>query len=153
MEKISITLGKLLQLESEINGFVNPQTNQTIFIGFRKHKLPLTTKYWLTELGDRLIDERKMVDGLRDELIQKYGEELENGEISISMFTEKKDEEGTVISRTINPTYLEFQKEFNELLAQEKELEYHPLTMEDLERAGETTDNYDMLFTLVQKPQ
>ena len=47
MAKLTLKLGQVLQLESEINGFVNPQNGKEVFVGFRKHKLPLKTKYWL----------------------------------------------------------------------------------------------------------
>ena len=152
MAKITLKLGQILQLESEINGYTNPQNGQEVFIGFRKHKLPLKTKYWLTELGDRLSAERKMVETLRDEIIQKHGEDDCKGGIQIGVFIEQKDENDKVISRELNPQYVEFQNEFNTLLSEEKEIEYTPLTMEDLDKVGETTDDYNLLFMLVQKP-
>jgi hypothetical protein len=152
MAKLTLKLGQILQLESEINGYTNPQNGQEVFIGFRKHKLPLKTKYWLTELGDRLSTERKVVETLRDEIIQKHGEDDGKGGIQIGVFIEQKDENDKVISRELNPQYVEFQNEFNTLLSEEKEVEYTPLTMEDLDKVGETTDDYNLLFMLVQKP-
>lgn len=152
MAKKALRLGEILQLESEINGLVNPQNGKEIFIGFRKHKLSLKTKYWLTELGERLSGERKSVETLRDEIIQKHGEDDGKGGIQIAMFIEQKDENDVVISREVNPKYIEFQQEYNELLVEEKEIEYTPLTIEDLENAGDTTDDYSILFQLVSKP-
>lgn len=152
MAKKTLKLGEILQLESEINGLVNPQNGKEIFIGFRKHKLSLKTKYWLTELGDRLLGERKSVETLRDEIIQKHGEDDGKGGIQIAMFIEQKDENDVVISREINPKYIEFQQEYNDLLGEEKEIEYTPLTIEDLDNAGDTTDDYSILFQLVSKP-
>lgn len=152
MANITLKLGQILQLESEINGYTNPQNGQEVYIGFRKHKLPLKTKYWLTELGDRLATERKTVETLRDEIIQKHGEDDGKGGIQIGVFIEQKDENDKVISRELNPQYVEFQNEFNALLSEDKEIEYTPLTMDDLERVGETTDDYNLLFMLVQKP-
>jgi hypothetical protein len=152
MAKLTLKLGQILQLESEINGFVNPQTGKEVYVGFRKHKLPLKTKYWLTELGDRLMSERKTIESLRDEMIQKHGEDDGKGGIQIGVFIEKKGENDEVISRELNPKYVEFQNEFNALLSEEKEIEYTPLTMDDLDKVGETTDDYNLLFMLVQKP-
>ncbi len=152
MAKLTLKLGQVLQLESEINGFVNPQNGKEVFVGFRKHKLPLKTKYWLSELGDRLASERKSIETLRDEIIQKHGEDDGKGGIQIGVFIEQKDENDKVISRELNPQYVEFQNEFNALLSEEKEIEYTPLTMEDLDKVGETTDDYNLLFMLVQKP-
>lgn len=153
MANITLKLGQILQLESEINGYTNPQNGQEVYIGFRKHKLPLKTKYWLTELGDRLAGERKTVETLRDEIIQKHGEDDGKGGIQIGVFIEQKDENDKVISRELNPQYVEFQNEFNALLNEEKEIEYTPLTMDDLDKVGETTDDYNLLFMLVQKPE
>ena len=152
MAKKTLKLGEILQLESEINGLVNPQTGKEIFIGFRKHKLSLKTKYWLSELGERLAAERKSVETLRDDIIQKHGEDDGKGGIQIGMFIEQKDENDVVISREVNPKYIDFQKEYSELLSEEKEIEYTPLTVEDLDNAGDTTDNYSILFQLVSKP-
>ena len=152
MAKLTLKLGQILQLESEINGFVNPQTGKEVYLGFRKHKLPLKTKYWLTELGDRLATERKTIETLRDEIIQKHGEDDGKGGIQIGVFIEQKDENDKVISRELNPKYVEFQNEFNALLSEDKEIEYTPLTMEDLDKVGETSDDYNLLFMLVQKP-
>lgn len=152
MAKLTLKLGQILQLESEINGFVNPQTGKEVYHGFRKHKLPLKTKYWLSELGDRLATERKTIETLRDEIIQKHGEDDGKGGIQIGVFIEQKDENDKVISRELNPKYVEFQNEFNSLLSEDKEIEYTPLTMDDLDKVGETTDDYNLLFLLVQKP-
>jgi hypothetical protein len=41
MEKITLKLGDILQLESEINGFNNPETNDVIYNGFFIGKWPL----------------------------------------------------------------------------------------------------------------
>lgn len=153
MATLNLKLGDILRLESEINGLIDQRSGKEIFHGFRKLKLSLTTKYWLSELGDRLANERKLVDDLRDEIIKKHGEDDGKGGIVIGMFIEKKDESDQIISREVNPKYIEFQTEYTELLNQEKEITYTPLTMEDLEKAGETTDDYVMLFKLVSKKE
>ena len=45
MEKITLRLGDILQLESEINGFNNPETNDVIYNGFLKQNLSVILKY------------------------------------------------------------------------------------------------------------
>jgi len=149
MEKIILSLNEILQLESEINGYLNPENGEIIYQGFLKTNLPIILKYELTELSETLFKERKKIDMLRDELIKKYGEE-ENGNIAIKMINEIKDEEGNITSKEINPSYVEFSKEYSELLNQEKEIEYPEITKENLKKAGETKDNYKILFKLIR---
>ena len=45
MEKITLKLGDILQLESEINGYVDRETNEVIYEGFSKQNLSIILKY------------------------------------------------------------------------------------------------------------
>ena len=45
MEKITLKLGDVLQLESEINGYIEPQTGEQVFEGFSKQNLSIILKY------------------------------------------------------------------------------------------------------------
>jgi hypothetical protein len=150
MEKNKFKLGDVLQLESEINGFVNPETGQKVYDGFLKQNLSILLKYELVEFGETLKKEKNKVETLRNELVKKYGEETETG-ILVKMFIETKDEEGNVVSRTMNPQYIEFDTEYGELLNAEIELEYPEITKEDLKSAGKTNDAYHVLFRLIKK--
>jgi hypothetical protein len=151
MEKITLKLGNILQLENEINGFVNPETGKQAYEGFIKQNLSIMLKYELTELSEFLTKERKKVEGLRDELIKKYGEEDGKGGVFVKMFDETKDEEGNVISSKINENYLKFDDEYGTLLSTEKEIEYPEITKEDLKEAGKSNDDYKVLFKLIKK--
>lgn len=153
MEKVKLKLGDLLQLESEINGLVIPEkeTQRVIYEGFTKQNLSIILKYELKELGEFLKTERKKIEELRDELIKKYGEDDNNGGIFVKMWIEETDEEGNVTSKYINPKYVEFDNEYGTLLDQEKEIETPEITKEDLKRAGDTKDDYKVLFTLIKK--
>jgi hypothetical protein len=151
MEKITLRLGDILQLENEINGFINPETGKQLYEGFIKQKLSIILKYELTELSELLTKERKKVEGLRDELIKKYGEDDGKGGVFVKMFDETKDEEGNVISSKINENYLKFDAEYGTLLSTEKEIEYPEITKEDLKEAGKSNDDYKVLFKLIKK--
>lgn len=151
MEKITLKLGEVLQLESEINGFTNQETGKAVYQGFIKQNLSILLKYELTELSETLSKERKTIDGLRDELIKKYGEEDGKGGIMVKMFNEVTDEEGNVTSRTFNEKYLKFDEEYSTLLNNEKEIEYPAITKEDLKEAGKSNDDYKILFKLIKK--
>ena len=150
MEKITLKLGDAVQLEREINGFINPDNGKQEYEGFLKQDISIILKYELSELGEVLEKERKKIDLLRDELIKKYGEEYQGG-LSVQMFIDQKDEEGNIISRTYNPKYIEFDKEMGELLNQEKEFTYPVITKDDLKSAGKTKDKYIVLFRLIKK--
>lgn len=151
MEKSKFKLGDVLQLESEINGFVNQETGEKIYEGFLKQNLSIILKYELTELSEVLSKERRKVDGLRDDLIKKHGEEDDKGAIMVKMFNEVKDADGNVLSKVVNPKYVEFDKEYGELLNTEIDLEYPEITKEDLKEAGKSKDRYLVLFRLIKK--
>ena len=60
-----------------------------------------------------------------------------------------KDEEGKIVSGNPNPKFIEFQNEFNSLLQEEKELEYKPIDLNELENI-ESEGNYPTIFKLVK---
>jgi hypothetical protein len=151
MEKIGLKLGEILQLESEINGFQNRETGEQVYKGFIKQNLSIILKYELTELSEILINERKKIDGLREELIKKHGEDDGSGSIFVKMFNEVLDEEGNVVSRSYTENYLKFDEEYSTLLNSEKEIEYPEITKEDLKEAGKSNDDYKVLFKLIKK--
>lgn len=151
MEKITLRLGDILQLESEINGYTEPQTGEQVYEGFTKQNLSIILKYELSDFSKTLKSERSKVEVLRDELIKKYGEEDGNGGIMVKMYNEVKDEEGNVTGSVVNPQYIEFDNEYGTLLSREVELEYPEITKEDLKDAGKTKDKYQVLFKLIKK--
>ena len=151
MEKITLKLGDVLQLESEINGFTDPQTGEVVYEGFTKQNLSIILKYELSDFSTILKGERTKVEVLRDELIKKYGEEDGNGGIMVKMRNEVKDAEGNVTGSVVNPQYLEFDKEYGTLLNQEIEVEYPEIKLQDLKEAGKSKDKYQVLFKLVKK--
>ena len=151
MDKITLKLGDVLQLESEINGYTEPQSGEQIYEGFSKQNLSIILKYELSDFSATLKSERSKVEVLRDELIKKYGEDDGKGGILVKMYNELKDEEGNVTGKVINPQYIEFDNEYGTLLNQEIELEYPEITKEDLKDAGKTKDKYQVLFKLIKK--
>jgi len=149
MEKISLKLFEFYNLESELNGVMNQQTGEKISAGLLAEKLKLTTKYWLTELAKKVAAEKTTVETLKEELIKKHGETDETGNISIPMYIDiVKDEDDKIIDGKNNPKFIEFQSEFNALLQEEKELEYKPVNLSELENI-ESDGNYPTFFKLV----
>jgi hypothetical protein len=149
MEKISLKLYEFYNLDSELNGVINQQNGEKISSGLLAEKLKLTTKYWLTELSKKVAAEKAIVETLKEELIKKHGETDETGNISIPMYINiVKDENDNIVSGENNPKFIEFQNEFNELLQEEKELEYKTVKLNELENI-ESEGNYPVFFKLV----
>ena len=160
MEKISLKLFEFYNLDAELNGLTNQQTGEKIASGLIQEKLSLVTKYWLTELGKKVAAEKAAVEELKNDLIKKYGKEDDKGGISIPMVIEELDSEGQPMKdvdkdgnwftkKIINPDFQLFEKEFNDLLQTEKELEYKAFTLEDFEKV-ETSENYSTFFKLIK---
>ena len=160
MEKISLKLFEFYNLDAELNGLTNQQTGEKIASGLIQEKLSLVTKYWLTELGKKVAAEKASVEELKNDLIKKYGKEDDKGGISIPMVIEELDSEGEpkkdvdkdgnwFTKKVINPDYQSFEKEFNDLLQTEKDLEYKAFTLEDFEKV-ETSENYGTFFKLIK---
>lgn len=150
MSHIKLKLHEYYSLDSEINGVVNNQTGETLVEGLLKEKISFVTKYWLTDLAEKTSKEKQSIEKLKEELIKKYGTEDKEGNISIPMWiNEEKDEDGNIVNAEPNPTFVKFQEDFNSLLQEEKEIEYHAFKLEDF--ANVTTDsNYKTFYKLIQ---
>lgn len=154
MNKVTLKIGEILELEAELSGVVDQQSGKVVSEGILSKELNLVTKYWLGELAKSLSGERESLNKLREDLIKKYGkEDKETGEISIPIYINPvKNEEGNVISADFNPDYLTFQQEYEKLLLEEKEIEYKPLKLENFE--GIKTATFPkILFRLIEKPE
>ena len=151
LNKITLSLGEIQELEAELNGSRNQRTGEVIMTGILNQKLPIKTKYWLTRLGETLISEKKTIDAMRDELVKKYGKETEDKSgwtIPLRIEDKKaKNADGSTVM-VPNPAFAEFNKEYTELLETTKEIEYPTFYFEDF-AALETSDNYAVFFKLL----
>jgi hypothetical protein len=150
MEKISLKLHEILTLEAELNGAKNQQTGEVTLKGLANQKLGIVTKYHINELSKKVLTEKESIDKLREELIKKLGTE-EDGQVFIKMYDEVLDEEGNIVSRSLTENFLEFNKEYDTLLNEVKELEYRPFELSELAPI-ETEANYDVFFKLIKAP-
>jgi len=149
MQNTTLQLGQILQLEAEVNGVVNSQTGEVVSKGLMKEVLKFKTKYWLMQLAEDLMAEKKKIDAVRETLIKELGDEDETGSISLAVFTnEVKDEEGKVVSREINPKFVEFQDKFNELLSETKDVAHGKFLLEDFDLV-ESAEVYPVFFKLI----
>ena len=141
MKTIDLRLDEVLLLLTELEGFRKPDTGEVIYKGFINQSLPLKEKYWLNKLITSLTNERQEIEKLRNQLIEKFGEKDENDSIFIPMMVEGSNEP--------NPQYLEFQKEYQDLLNETKTISYKPISFDTLESIT-TEDTYNLLFRLVE---
>jgi len=106
-------------------------------------------KYWLMQLSEDLVEEKKKLDAVRETLIKELGDEDETGSISLAVFiNEVKNEEGKIVSREINPKFVEFQDKFNELLSETKDVAHGKFLLEDFEDV-ESAEVYPVFFKLI----
>ena len=150
MEKVTLKLQEFYSLESELNGLINNQTGETVAKGLLGEKIRLTTKYWLHDLLKKVSTEKESVEKLREELIKKYGVK-KDGAVSIPVYINEVIDDDTkeIISREINPSFVLFQNDFNSLLQEERELEYHPFKLAEFENV-ETNGVYVTFFKLIK---
>lgn len=152
METLKIKLGQIFEIDAEINGISS--TNElgeqvTLIKGFINESLSLTTKYWLLELNKEINKVKSSLESLRDELIKKYGvEDKETGKITIPLYlpgTEEFDDNNNIINGTTNPVYIEFQKEYSDLINDDLEIQYKPIPLSILTRI-ETESVYPFIL-------
>ena len=151
MAHIKLTLQEIYKLDTEINGFINPSTGETLSLGLLSEKLSLPTKYWLTDLAKKTSIEKSIIDQFKEDLVIKYGSSDENGNFSLNMWiNEEKNESGVIINPAeLNPLFVQFQEEFNNLLQEVKEIEYHNFKLEEFNDV-KTSDNYTIFYKLIQ---
>ena len=141
MKKTKLTLGEIIALESEISGLTNQQTGEVVLKGLLGEKINLVIKYHLSKLVDSFAADKKILEGLRDELIKKYGEETDNGGIIV---TQHLDEAKTII----NPKFVQFAQEYETLLSEQKEIEHSVITLEDIKDIN-SEGRYSVFFKLI----
>ena len=150
MNKIKLKLHECYALEAVLNGVVNQETGQVIIASLISQTKKLTTKYWLNDLAKKVAVEKESVESLKQELIKKYGESDEQGSVFIPMYINiVKDEEGNIVSRDANPKFIEFQSNFNDLLNEEREVEYKGFKLEEFEDV-EAEGVYSTFFKLIE---
>ena len=151
MEKVTLKLHEFYALEAELNGVTNRQTGEILAKGLLNEKIKLTTKYWLHDLSKKVSAEKESVEKLKEELIKKYGTTDTDGNVSIPMYINEVIDEETkeIVSRDVNPDFVKFQKDFNGLLEEDRELEYKGFKLEEFDNV-ETDGNYSTFFKLIK---
>lgn len=153
MKKQLFKLSELLQLETELLGATNLETNEVLFNGLMNQELSMGVKYWLNELVEVLQKEKKTIDTFKEELFKKYGEEDDKGMLGIPYYIESDevDADGNAVMIQ-NPKATAFQGEYNELLSQEKTIRVHTFSLDELKNIT-TKETYPLVMKhLIEKP-
>lgn len=153
MKKQLFKLSELLQLETELLGATNLETNEILFYGLMNQELSMGVKYWLNELVEVLQKEKKTIDTFKEELFKKYGEADDKGMLGISYYIESDeiDADGNPVMIK-NPKALAFQNEYDELLSQEKTIRVHTFSLDELKTIT-TKETYPLVMKhLIEKP-
>ena len=88
-----------------------------------KLKLSMVTRFNLVELKKKVDGILSSAELIREELIKKYGEEeKETGAYTIQYSI--KDKDG---NQVINPNFFDFNKDWTEIVNEEREIEYTPI--------------------------
>ena len=128
MEKITLTAGELLGLEQETADLLSK-------------KLLIKVKLPVMDLQKATQSALENVKKIQNELITQYGEAKEDGRIEVQRFKDGTNE----------PTenYINFVKDFNDILTKEYEIEFEKFPLELIENV-ETEFVYNVLIKLLR---
>lgn len=142
--KAKLKLFEILNLEIELNGFINPETGERTVEGLLNQKINFGLKYKLKNDVVKIIEEKKQILQFQDELIKQYGTTDEQGRLGIDRWVDFEN-------KISNPKFVEFNKEWNNFLTtNEKEIELTDLLLSDLQEVV-TKDNYAVIGTYFVK--
>lgn len=133
---MNLKLHEVIALYYELNGVTRQgETTEVISQGMLKQKMSLKTKVYLQRLNKVVSEELKLYEDAKMELWKKYGDEKEG---NIEIPSEK---------------IADFNKELNELLTAEKEINVSELWGADLKlehlESIETDEYYPALLALI----
>ncbi len=136
--KAKLKLFEILNLEAELNGFTSPENGERIVEGLLQQKINFGLKYKLKNDVLKLVEEKKQILQIQDELVSKYGTTDQQGRIGIDRWSDFEN-------KIPNPKFTEFNQEWNQFLtSNEKEIELTDLLLSDLQEVV-TKDNYIVL--------
>ncbi len=114
--------------------------------------MPWRASLEVVKLEQKLQEYLKPVEEVRGGLLKQYGSPQPNGMVSIQPTIEVKDEEGAVTGSEPNPQWQKFLKEYEDLMAQEIEVVFTPVSLP--EKVAATCDkcNHNMDKALEIQP-
>lgn len=150
MKKIKLSLLEVYELDVELKGFVNQSTGEKLSKGLLEEKLPISIKYKLSDLADKVEKEIVKINGFKEELIKTLGTADEEGNIGIPLrINQTFKEDGSLDKWDINPVFNEYNAQLSELLQQEVGFDFNEVAVEDI---NVETDIYPkILFKIINQ--
>lgn len=151
MKTVSLKLSEVLNLDVELAGLANQSTGEQLVQGLLGLELDFVLKYHLSKIHTQVLEEKKVIEKFREDLIKKFGEEDKEGNFSVPyVINVKKNEKGEAISADPNPKFEEFSKEFEKFLQETVEIKVKELTIANFEGVKLKTAP-TVLFSLLEE--
>jgi len=138
--RTNLKLSEIYTLDIELNGFKD-ETGQRVTKGLLNEKLSLVLRFWLNELNQKVALIVEQCELLKQELIKKYGTELEDGSINIEVMDKENP-------KKFSKSYLEFLEDWTKLLEEEKELEHKEFKLSSFDSIS-TEAKLSVIFKLI----
>lgn len=136
----ALTVAELTQLNTELVGTEK-------HTGLLQEKLPMVLKYHLTKLAKIAAEEVETTEKLRNELVTKLGtKNEETGEITIPKVIPGEGSNELVT----NPVFVEYVKEFSDILNVKKDVEHYKFKLTEFENLS-TDAVYPVFMSLISE--
>jgi hypothetical protein len=129
MAKRVFTLKELFNLQSEIQEILG-------------QKLTILVRYRFSDLKKSIDEAVALANETKDELIKSLGTTDDKGTVNLKIYEDEAE-------KVVNPKFEEFLKEWNLVLATEKEITYTPINLETIENI-QTEKPIEVLFKLLE---
>ena len=148
MKKLSLSNAEILQLDEELNGYVNQATREQVK-GLLSEPLPIKTKYWLERINSQVSSRKTSIEKLRNEIVEKLGDEIDGVKQIPLTIEEGKGDKKKVVQ---NPKLKEFAEEFGKVLDEKEDIDIPVLTIEDLGTAS-TQVRLNIFMKLIEEQE
>ncbi|MEO6302153.1 MAG: hypothetical protein ABIP51_03165 [Bacteroidia bacterium] len=129
MAKKNLTLKELFSLQEEIKEVMTKS-------------ISILARYKISELKKTVDETLVLATETKDDLIRTFGEEDENKNINLKIYLDAEE-------KVMNPKFVEFYKEWDLVLAVEKEISYSAIHM-DLIKDIQTEKPIEVLFKFLE---
>jgi hypothetical protein len=133
MAEITFKISEILDLEAELSGLFSQDKKTKLTEGLLSQDISFATKYTLLDFLEVLLSNKKVIDGVVNEMILKHGTPTEDGNVFVNKFVYELDEEGNQIGNPkVNENFIKFDNDYVELMSKEKIIEVPSIKLSEL---------------------